>query len=218
MFAWVSRKMQAQHPNLHISYTHFSLSQAPEIIKSGKTQLIFGEDNALWQRPDVRFIPLYREEHTLVLPADHALANRPSLSLSDLKDKTFVLPSHRPWIDHLNRLCELPGGEYLENLYPRIGFFILHHRRPGLPCSGHYSETNVSAVRSDGGRSSGSGCLLLLRLFVSPLLNRTLCPDYGLLQSLSQSAGGGKERLKRPGEIPVYSYSSSALHPSWMSR
>lgn len=122
MFAWVSRKMQAQHPNLHISYTHFSLSQAPEIIKSGKTQLIFGEDNALWQRPDVRFIPLYREEHTLVLPADHALANRPSLSLSDLKDETFVLPSHRPWIDHLNRLCELPGGEYLENYIPVSDF------------------------------------------------------------------------------------------------
>lgn len=122
MFAWLSKQLHNQNPNLHITYTRFSPSEVVEAISSGKADLIFGENNSLWQRHGIRFVSLYQERHYLVLSADHPLANRVSLSLADMKGETFVLPSRRPWIDHLNRLCEMPGGEQLENFIPASDF------------------------------------------------------------------------------------------------
>lgn len=122
MFAWLSRQLHQKNPNLHITYTRFAPAEVVEIIKSGKADLIFGENHSNWQKHGIRFVSLYQQCHYVVLSADHPLANRPSLSLTDLKGETFVLPSRRPWIDHLNRPCEMPGGEYLENFIPASDF------------------------------------------------------------------------------------------------
>lgn len=122
LFAWLSGQLHSLHPQLHLTYSRFSRSSLTETLRSGETELIFGEKYTAWQAHGIRFIPLYRERHYLVLPVDHPLAGRASLALTDLAGETFVLPSRRPWIDHLSRLSELPGGEYLEHFIPASDF------------------------------------------------------------------------------------------------
>jgi DNA-binding transcriptional LysR family regulator len=108
----VVRTFRAACPNITIEANH-GCSQA-QMDDLERDMLDVGFFTGPWSRAGYTTWVVQQDAFVAVLPAQHPLAGKPALMLSDLAGEPFVLGEPRFWTHyhaHLNRLCRAAGFE-----------------------------------------------------------------------------------------------------------
>lgn len=79
------------NPNVKFQFNYESINQIISDLKLRKIDLGFYEcANIFNEHPEIEYLPIKKEEHVLIVPKNHKLANETEVSLKDLKDESFV--------------------------------------------------------------------------------------------------------------------------------
>jgi DNA-binding transcriptional LysR family regulator len=108
----VVRTFRSACPDITIEANH-GCSQA-QIDDLETDKLDVGFFTGPWSRKGYTTWVVQEDAFVAVLPAQHPLARKPTLSLGDLAEEAFVLGEPRFWTHyhaHLNRLCRTAGFE-----------------------------------------------------------------------------------------------------------
>lgn len=109
----LQQRLQAISPNVSIDFVAESSARLVEEVSGGRL------DAAIAVAPVhdamVRYQLLRQEQAIVALPASHHLAGRQSLSLGDLKDERWILPSSRvfAWGAIMHQRCRNAGFEII---------------------------------------------------------------------------------------------------------
>lgn len=111
----ISRLMRREHPEIAVKYVRYRLSIAEQAMKDDGADLFLSDKRLLWAQSGLHFMPLYMERHYLVMPAEHPLAGAATLSMTQLQAEVLIMPKRKPWLEHIQALYTLPGGEVMDN-------------------------------------------------------------------------------------------------------
>jgi len=83
-----TRVLRDQLPNIEVTVTSQYSPDLAQSLRRGKLDLAFMRPEA--QMPDLDYKPVLKEPLIVVLPSDHRLASRESVSLEDMAAETFI--------------------------------------------------------------------------------------------------------------------------------
>lgn len=109
------KRFQERYPEAEFELTAGDYDEITNRILSGKIDCGF---LAAPVRDALRFEPIYRDPMLVILPKDHPLAERESLTLDDIKNEPFILPTKGCDVD-VHSILKLNGlvmeGRYTIN-------------------------------------------------------------------------------------------------------
>lgn len=146
MDEWID-DFKKSNPNISFEISSPTLS-AGKLLKNSDTTVCFVPELAGYEDPELERLNVCSDELIAVLPADHPLAAREELSLSDLRKEQFVLlTANTPMFEMCMKACGQHGfrpsvrmtadGRYIKEMV-RKGFGI------GLLC-GRSSMSNMDS-------------------------------------------------------------------------
>ncbi|WP_166980824.1 LysR family transcriptional regulator [Paramicrobacterium fandaimingii] len=144
-------------PNARIEMRRLGFFEVAEELESGRVDVVFAP-SPMRLPPRVRVEPLWQEPRVLVVPADHALAGRESISIQEASDEVFVAASGGPreivdwWVvdprPDGRRPKRGPTADSVEGLLELVaagaGVNIA-----GASASSHYRREELAYVRVD---------------------------------------------------------------------
>lgn len=107
------RLFQTGHPEIDLTLERFSLGALPKKLYQNQLDLILTYQFSLYDQPDLLTAFLHHFNSSILLNRHHPLARDQSVTLSDLRDETFV---------QLSQQVNKEGHQYLLHLYDRAGF------------------------------------------------------------------------------------------------
>ncbi len=108
----VIRKFQEKYSNIQVSMERFSLGELPKRLNDGSLDLILTYGFSLFDQPNLITVNIQKYNSCIMLNRHHPLADKPDLTLTDLRNERFVsLGRH---------VCE-KGYDYIKNLCIRCG-------------------------------------------------------------------------------------------------
>jgi DNA-binding transcriptional LysR family regulator len=116
----VAGEFRARHPDTRLVLKSAHVGDMPAALRDGSVQLGLVWDYDFMPRgvpADVEWLHLADDPMALLLPADHALAGKPAVTLSEFADEQWVVRGHRaPYDTAFATMCQLAG------FAPRISF------------------------------------------------------------------------------------------------
>jgi molybdate transport repressor ModE-like protein len=78
-------------PGVELSVAMADPSNVLDLLRSGEIDLALNNDDSHFDLPDIEAVHLFDEPMLMAVPADHPLAHRPQLELSDLAEEKWML-------------------------------------------------------------------------------------------------------------------------------
>lgn len=112
LFPPLVEQFRRSHPAVRLTLERFSLGELPERLYDGKLDLICTYGFSLFDKPDLMTVNVQKFDSCVMLNRDHPLANKPDLTLDDLRQERFV---------QLGSEASSEGYQYISNLISRGG-------------------------------------------------------------------------------------------------
>lgn len=112
LFSPVVGRFQKEHPGIRLTMERVSLGELPERLYEGKLDIICTYGFSLFDKPDLMTVDVQKYDSCVMLNRDHPLANKPDLTLDDLRQERFV---------QLCNEASEEGYHYIANLISRGG-------------------------------------------------------------------------------------------------
>jgi DNA-binding transcriptional LysR family regulator len=116
----VVREFRRRHPDTRLLLRSAPAADMAAVLRAGAVHvgLVWDYDFLPRSVPaDVEWLHLADDPVVLLLPADHALAGKPAVALSEFADEQWVVRGHSaPYDTAFATMCQLAGFE------PRVGF------------------------------------------------------------------------------------------------
>ena len=112
LFPPVVEAFQSQNPAIRLTLERFSLGELPERLYDGKLDLICTYGFSLFDKPDLMTVNVQKFDSCIMLNRNHPLADKPDLTLEDLRQERFV---------QLGSEASMEGYQYISNLIGRGG-------------------------------------------------------------------------------------------------
>lgn len=112
LFSPVVDVFQSKHPGIRLTLERFSLGELPERLYGGKLDIICTYGFSLFDKPDLMTVDVQKFDSCVMLNRNHPLANKPDLTLDDLRQERFV---------QLGNKASSEGYQYIANLISRGG-------------------------------------------------------------------------------------------------
>lgn len=114
LFEGTIQIFQKCFPDVHLTMQRFGIGILPECLYHNSLDLIITYGFSLYDKPDLVSLDIQKYNSCIMLRNDHPLAEKKELSLSDLKEETFVL---------LDRSISEEGYHYIMSLCEKCGVF-----------------------------------------------------------------------------------------------
>ena len=112
LFVPILTRFQQEHPSIRLTMGRYSLSELPERLYDDKLDLICTYGFSLFDKPDLMTVDVQKYDSCVMLNRNHPLADKPDLTLDDLRQERFV------------QLCSEAneeGYQYIVNLLSKAG-------------------------------------------------------------------------------------------------
>ena len=112
LFVPILTRFQQEHSSIRLTMGRYSLSELPERLYDDKLDLICTYGFSLFDKPDLMTVNVQQYDSCVMLNRDHPLADKPDLTLDDLRQERFV------------QLCSEAneeGYQYITNLLSKAG-------------------------------------------------------------------------------------------------
>lgn len=103
---------QKRHPAIRLTLERFSLGELPERLYDNKLDIVCTYGFSLFDKPDLMTVDVQKYDSCIMLNKNHPLANKPDLTLDDLRQERFV---------QLGSEASEEGYQYISNLISRGG-------------------------------------------------------------------------------------------------
>lgn len=111
------RKFQAQYPNVEVELIVCGFREIRERLAEERTDVVFSKQFELRSIADLERIPVYAVTPSVLLPKSHPLADAPYVTISQLKDESFIILELGECPFHVQSLIDLCARE---GFYPKI--------------------------------------------------------------------------------------------------
>jgi len=108
----VVAEFREKYPGIRLAMERFSLGELPERLYEDKLDIICTYGFSLFDKPDLMTVDVQKYDSCVLLNREHPLANKPDLTLDDLRQECFV---------QLGREASADGYQYIANLISRAG-------------------------------------------------------------------------------------------------
>ena len=183
-----------EHPEITLSYTTLKLSQLQNRSEVEKYQFILAEEQDLPAGMEMESVSLIsRDKPVLAVHADHPLANRTSVELSEIANEHLVLPVYDQSLHRIT--CQLLDGAGIPHDSAMECSYMV---RRSMVMNNHavsFSTVNSSKYEEPGFRYipiRGSGRAWNHRLFMPG--SRDLLPQEELFRDFAVRFFGGEGR------------------------
>lgn len=112
LFPPVVGHFQREHPGIRLTLERFSLGELPERLYENKLDIICTYAFSLFDKPDLMAVNVQKYDSCVLLNREHPLADKPDLTLDDLRQERFV---------QLGTEASAEGYQYIANLISRGG-------------------------------------------------------------------------------------------------
>ena len=112
LFPAVMSGFQENYPQIRLSLERFSLGELPELLYDGRLDIICTYGFSLFDKPDLMTVDVQKFDSCIMLNRNHPLADKPDLTLDDLKQERFV---------QLGSEASQEGYEYISSLLGKGG-------------------------------------------------------------------------------------------------
>lgn len=112
LFVPVLTRFQQEYPSIRLTMGRYSLAELPERLYEDKLDLICTYGFSLFDKPDLMTVDVQKYDSCVMLNRNHPLADKPDLTLDDLRQERFV------------QLCSEAneeGYQYITNLLSKAG-------------------------------------------------------------------------------------------------
>jgi len=112
LFVPVLTQFQQEYPKIRLTMGRYSLAELPERLYEDKLDLICTYGFSLFDKPDLMTVDVQKYDSCVMLNRNHPLADKPDLTLDDLRQERFV------------QLCSEAneeGYQYIVNLLGKAG-------------------------------------------------------------------------------------------------
>lgn len=112
LFPRVIAAFQARCPQVRLTLERFPLGELPELLCRGELDLICTYGFSLFEKPELVTVDIQKYDSCILLRRDHPLADKPELTLADLRQERFVQLSgqvHARGYAYICRLWERSG-------------------------------------------------------------------------------------------------------------
>lgn len=104
----------AEHPGITVKLCDTLLERLLSVLRDGEVELAIGPDRlanagAIDNSREINAIPLMRDQHLLVCPANHPLASKKEVNWDDISAWPFIAPTHDAFAS-LTAALEAHGG------------------------------------------------------------------------------------------------------------
>lgn len=90
LFPPVVEELRRQCPNILLTLERFSLGQLPERLYADRLDMICTYGFSLFDKPDLVTVDVQKYDSCIMLNRNHPLADKPNLTLDDLRQEQFV--------------------------------------------------------------------------------------------------------------------------------
>ena len=90
LFLPVMSRFQQAYPGIRVTMGRFSLGELPERLHEDKLDLICTYGFSLFDKPDLMTVNVQKYDSCVMLNRNHPLADKPDLTLEDLRQERFV--------------------------------------------------------------------------------------------------------------------------------
>lgn len=108
----VVKEFQRRYPGIGLSLERFPLGELPERLYQGESDIICTYGFSLFDKPDLVTVNVQKYDSCIMLSRDHPLADKPDLTLADLRQEHFI---------QLGCRASEEGYQYILNLLNRCG-------------------------------------------------------------------------------------------------
>lgn len=112
LFPPVVEAFQREHPAIRLTLERFSLGELPNRLYEDKLDIICTYGFSLFDKPDLVTANVQKFDSCVMLNRDHPMADKPDLTLDDLRQERFV---------QLGSEASSEGYQYIANLISRGG-------------------------------------------------------------------------------------------------
>ena len=112
LFPPVVEAFQRNNPGIRLTLERFSLGELPERLYDNKLDIVCTYGFSLFDKPDLMTVDVQKFDSCVMLNRNHPLANKPDLTLDDLRQERFV---------QLGAEASGEGYQYITNLISRGG-------------------------------------------------------------------------------------------------
>lgn len=139
-------------PNTKFQFSHQPVLEILKDLKNGKIDLGFYYTmDEINSHPEIESIPIKKEEHVLIVPKNHPLANKTEISLKELKDESFVAFCEKNK-DEMLSYIKLLGYTPKVSIQPSEASMLEGLVAAGagisiVPNTPHINTSNVSIIR-----------------------------------------------------------------------
>jgi DNA-binding transcriptional LysR family regulator len=112
LLAAVLGKFQRDYPQISLSMERYSLGELPELLYENRLDIVCTYGFSLFDKPDLMTVNVQKFDSCIMLNRNHPLANKPDLTLEDLRQERFV---------QLGSEASVEGYQYISNLIGRGG-------------------------------------------------------------------------------------------------
>lgn len=112
LFSPVVARFQTNNPGIRLTMERVSLGELPERLYEGKLDIICTYGFSLFDKPDLMTVNVQKYDSCVMLNRNHPLADKPDLTLDDLRQERFV---------QLCNEASEEGYQYIANLLSRGG-------------------------------------------------------------------------------------------------
>ena len=112
LFPPVVDVFRSRYPQIQLSLERYSLGELPELIYEDRLDIICTYGFSLFDKPDLMTVDVQKYDSCIMLNRNHPLADKPDLTLEDLRQEQFV---------QLGRKASDEGYQYIMNLLNKGG-------------------------------------------------------------------------------------------------
>ena len=108
----VVERFQREHPGIRLTMERFAIGELPERLYEGRLDIVCTYGFSLFDKPDLMTVDVQKYDSCVMLNRNHPLADKPDLTLDDLRQDRFV---------QLCNEASEDGHQYISNLISRGG-------------------------------------------------------------------------------------------------
>lgn len=112
LFPPIVARFREEYPGIRLALERFSLGELPERLYEDKLDIICTYGFSLFDKPDLMTVDVQKYDSCVMLNREHPMANKPDLTLDDLRQECFV---------QLRSEASGEGYQYISNLISRGG-------------------------------------------------------------------------------------------------